>query len=99
MPTYKFSQRPLNEMVSNAIAVTPTDDTKFRLIAGERRFRAYKKLGRKTIPARIVQGDEQNLALIENIFRAKLTPLERAIAIEQYQSRDKLTKTNLAVNL
>lgn len=83
----------------NAIAVTPVDDGKFRLIAGERRFRAYKSLGRETIPARIVQGDEQNLALIENILRAELTPLERAIAMEQYQSRNKLTKTNLAINL
>lgn len=54
----------------------------FELIAGERRFRAYQHLGRKTIPARIIEASDASsatLALIENLQRENLNPVDEAL--------------------
>lgn len=62
------------------------EDQKYALIAGERRLRAAKLAGLKTVPAILRETDSQNhliLALVENVQRADLNPLETAIA---YQS-------------
>lgn len=53
----------------------------FELIAGERRWRAFQQLGRKEIPARVMQVNEASsaaLALIENLQREQLNPMEEA---------------------
>ncbi len=74
----------------------------FELIAGERRFRASKMIGLKTIPAIVREAsDEQMLewALVENIHRADLNPMERARAYESYMSTFKLTQTDAAERL
>ncbi len=63
------------------LIVTKTLDG-YELIAGERRLRAARSLGLKTVPAIVRQADEQQkleLALIENIQRADLNPAEEAI--------------------
>jgi ParB family chromosome partitioning protein len=65
------------------IAVTkdlhyPDDPTKFLIVAGERRYRAFQLLGRATIPAVITTGDPAEIALIENIQRENLHPLDEA---------------------
>lgn len=55
---------------------------KFELIAGERRFRAYEKLKRDTIPARIIEASDASsatLALIENLQRENLNPIDEAL--------------------
>ena len=55
---------------------------KFELIAGERRFRAYEKLKRETIPARIIEASDASsatLALIENLQRENLNPIDEAL--------------------
>jgi ParB family chromosome partitioning protein len=62
------------------------EDQKYALIAGERRLRAAKLAGLKTVPAILREADSQNhliLALVENVQRSDLNPLETAIA---YQS-------------
>ena len=54
---------------------------KYELIAGERRWRAFQKLSIKTIPARVMTSSDASsasLALIENLQRADLNPLEEA---------------------
>jgi ParB family transcriptional regulator, chromosome partitioning protein len=54
---------------------------KFQLIAGERRWRAFQQLKLKTIPARIMTSSDVSsaaLALIENLQRADLNPIEEA---------------------
>lgn len=59
---------------------------KFELIAGERRWRAAQKAKLKTLPALVKQVDEQAvpaMALIENIQRQDLTPLEEADALKR----------------
>jgi ParB family chromosome partitioning protein len=59
---------------------------RYQIIAGERRFRASKMAGRDTIPALIRNVSEQNrleLALVENVQREDLAPLEKARAYRQ----------------
>jgi ParB family chromosome partitioning protein len=54
----------------------------FELIAGERRFRAFKQLGRETIAARIIEASDASsatLALIENLQRENLNPIDEAL--------------------
>jgi len=54
----------------------------FELIAGERRFRAYQHLGRETIAARIIEASDASsatLALIENLQRENLNPIDEAL--------------------
>lgn len=55
---------------------------KYELIAGERRFRAYLHLGRTSIPARIIEASDASsatLALIENLQRENLNPVDEAL--------------------
>ena len=55
---------------------------KFELIAGERRFRAFEHLKRKSIPARIIEASDASsatLALIENLQRENLNPIDEAL--------------------
>lgn len=53
------------------------------IVAGERRWRAVKMLGEQFIEAKKVEGDPETLALIENIQRADLSPMEEAEAYER----------------
>jgi ParB family chromosome partitioning protein len=62
--------------------VVRTKDGKFELIAGERRLRAYQHLGLKDIPARIIEASDASsaaLALIENLQRENLNPIDEAL--------------------
>jgi ParB family chromosome partitioning protein len=65
------------------IAVTndPDEPGRFIIVAGERRFRAFQKLGKETIPAIQTSGATDEIALIENIQRENLHPLEEARAL------------------
>ena len=74
--------------VLQPILVAPRDD-KFMIIAGERRYRASGRAGLKTIPALIRELDDEKimeLALIENVQRDDLTPIEEARAYEILQT-------------
>ncbi len=71
----------------------------FGLIAGERRWRAARLAGLKTIPALVRDATKRELieqALIENIQREDLNPLEAAEAFKQLQEEYKLTQEDLA---
>jgi ParB family chromosome partitioning protein len=74
----------------------------YQLIAGERRFRAAQLASLTTIPALVRQAtDEQMLewALIENIHRTNLNPIERAKAYQNYISTFSLTQAEAAERL
>jgi len=74
----------------------------FQLVAGERRWRAAKMAGIAAIPAIIKQiKDEEmlELALVENIHRADLNPIERANAYQRYLSSLSLTQVEAAERL
>ena len=84
--------------VLQPIIVTPRDD-KYMIIAGERRFRATNRAGLKTIPALIRELDDEKimeLALIENVQRDDLNPIEEARAYELLQTRYGYTQDKLA---
>lgn len=71
----------------------------YQLIAGERRWRASRLAGLKTIPALVREATKRELlemALIENIQREDLNPLEAAEAYKRLQDEFKLTQEDLA---
>ncbi len=87
-PRREFEQGALDELVESIraegllqpIVVRPAGD-KFQLIAGERRWRAFQQLKLKGIPARVMQSNDSSsaaLALIENLQREGLNPIEEA---------------------
>ena len=74
-------------------------DKYFEIIAGERRWRAAKLAGLERIPAIIRDTDEQTnkeIALIENIQREDLNPIEKAIGIKQLMDSYGLTQQKVA---
>src|SRR5574340_255266 len=73
--------------------------TNYGLIAGERRWRATRLAGLKTIPALVREASKRELieqALIENIQSEDLNPLEAAEAFKRLQDEFKLTQEDLA---
>lgn len=72
---------------------------RYELIAGERRLRACKHLGWKAIPAIVTNATDQNAgvwALIENVHRADLNPMDRALSLKQLAGDFRLTHEALA---
>lgn len=87
--------------VLQPIIVTKKDDY-YQIIAGERRWRASKKAGLKTIPAIVRDYDEKKIrevALIENIQRQDLNAVETAKAIKELMEEHKLTQEELSKTL
>jgi ParB family chromosome partitioning protein len=90
----EFDEKDLKELADSVrehgiiqpLIVSLGEDETYVLIAGERRLRAAKLVGLKTVPAIIRQASDRELlelALIENIQRAELNPLEEADAYRQ----------------
>ncbi len=82
--------------------VRQIDGNKYQLIMGERRFRAAKIAGLKTIPVIIRQTTDDQLlreALIENIHRSQLNPLEEGAAFSQLLQDFNYTHDELAARL
>jgi ParB family chromosome partitioning protein len=81
---------------------TGSPQSGYQLIAGERRWRASKLAGIETVPAivREVKDDEMlELALVENIHRTDLNPIERANAYQKYINTLSLTQLEAADRL
>jgi ParB family chromosome partitioning protein len=74
-----------------AVAKDPENAERFIIVAGERRFRAFQILGRQTIPAIITSGAPDEIALIENIQREGLHPLDEAHALGNLMARHNYT--------
>lgn len=74
----------------------------YELIAGERRFRAFKLIGQKTITARIVEASDASsavLALIENLQRADLNAIDEALGFASLMRDFNLTQEAVAERL
>jgi len=82
------------------LVVTRSGDQKYQLIAGERRFRAAQKAGLRSVPAVVKEltqkGDALQIALIENIQREDLNPIEEAIAYHQLHEEFGLTQEEIS---
>lgn len=109
-PRTVFDETALNELISSIKAigilqppvVRKVAENKYELIMGERRFRAAKAAGLTSIPVIIRQTPDNELlreALIENIHRSQLNPLEEGAAYAQLLSDFGCTHEELAIKL
>lgn len=109
-PRRHFDEDKLQELadsiasqgVVQPIVVRPMPDGRYELIAGERRWRASQLAGLGEIPAVVREVDDQAamaMALIENIQRADLNPLEEAAAMQRLLSEFGLTHQQVAQTL
>lgn len=74
----------------------------FQLIAGERRLRASKLAGLNSVPVHLVEFDDQSVfeaALVENIQRSDLNPIEKAAGFKEYLDKFSLTQDQLGARL
>jgi len=108
-PRKRFDHPDFDELVASVrekgiltpLLVSRTRDG-YRLIAGERRWRAAQKAGVKTVPVVIRESspaEALELALIENIHRKDLNPIEEATAYQQCLEDGNLTQEALAKRL
>ena len=108
-PRHEFDQKALDELAASIkqygviqpLVVTPKGKT-YELIAGERRWRASQIAGLKTVPAIIRSTDENQkleMALIENVQRVDLSPIEQAISIERLHQQFSLSYGQIAKRL
>ncbi len=109
-PRTIFEEGALNELIASIKeigilqppVVRQTSPGKYELIMGERRFRAAKAAGLKKIPVIIRQTPDNELlreALIENIHRSQLNPLEEGAAYSQLLTDFNCTHDELALKL
>ena len=75
---------------------------RFQLISGERRLRAAIKAGWSTVPARLREADDRlvaELAIVENLQRKDLNPIEKAMSFKRYLDEHHCTQEDLANRL
>jgi len=106
-PRSYFNEEALRELASSIkelgviqpITVRKLDGNKFQLVSGERRFRASKLIGNKTIPAYIRLANDQEMlemALVENIQRKDLDPIEVALSYQRLIDEIDLTQEEMS---
>lgn len=81
------------------ITVRPLESGYYQIIAGERRWRAARKAGLETVPVHIITADEQKameMALVENLQREDLNPIEEALGYQTLQNEYGLTQDAVA---
>lgn len=109
-PRMHFDEKTLEELAKSIenhgllepVVVTPADEGGYQLVAGERRFRAHQLLGKATIPSIIRTSSELErleLALIENIQREDLNPIEKARSYAKLLDDFGLTQAQAATKL
>lgn len=106
-PRTSFNEDSLRELASSIkelgviqpITVRKLDFNKYQLVSGERRFRASKLVGLETIPAYIrIANDQESLemALVENIQRQDLDPIEIALSYQRLIEEISVTQEELS---
>ena len=109
-PRTNFNEEELRELagsirelgVIQPITVRKMEGNRFQLVSGERRFRASKLIGAKTIPAYVRIANDQEMlemALVENIQRKDLDPIEVALSYRQLIEEVKLTQEQLSIRV
>lgn len=106
-PRREFDEETLQELADSIseigiiqpITLRKLNNGKYQIVAGERRWRASMRANLKTMPAYIISVDEEKLmemALVENIQRQDLNPIEIALAYQQLIEQYGLTQEKLA---
>lgn len=109
-PRTYFDEEALRELASSIrelgviqpITVRKLPGNQFQLVSGERRFRASKLIGSKTIPAYIRLANDQEMlemALVENIQRKNLDPIEVALSYQRLIDEIQLTQEELSTRV
>lgn len=112
-PRKRFTEESLEELAASIrsqgiiqpIMVRPLADTtpqKYEIVAGERRWRAAKLAGLNEVPVIVRElNDDEALvvALVENLQRENLNPLEEALAIQQLRERLPISQEELSTRL
>jgi ParB family chromosome partitioning protein len=108
-PRKEFDQNALNELsesikqhgIIQPLVVTPYKD-KFRIVAGERRFRASQIAGLSKVPVVIrnhEELEELEIALVENVQRVDLSPIEQAVSIVRLHDQFSMSFKEIARKL
>lgn len=105
-PRSRFDEEKLNELAASIKEIGIIQPltlrkvgNKFQLIAGERRFRAAKLSGLETVPAYVRMAEDDTMlemALVENIQREDLDPIEVAISYQRLMDECDLTQENMS---
>ena len=106
-PRTNFKPEELQELASSIkkdgllqpILVRSLGDGKYQIIAGERRWQACKMVGMETVPVRIKEANDDKvieLALVENVQRSDLNPIEEAYGYRRMMERGNLTQSEVA---
>ena len=106
-PRTNFKREELEELAASIdregllqpILVRAIDDGKYQIIAGERRWQACKLLGLDMVPVRMKDADDTKaleLALIENLQRSDLNPIEEAYGYRRLMERNNMTQADVA---
>mgnify|MGYP000326921258 FL=1 len=109
-PRSYFNEEALRELASSIkelgviqpITVRKFEGNKFQLVSGERRYRASKLIGNKTIPAYIRLANDQEMlemALVENIQRKDLDPIEVALTYQRLIDEIDLTQEEMSARV
>jgi len=109
-PRTDFDEDALNELAQSIrvhgiiqpLTLRRLHEGKYQLIAGERRWRAAQKAGLKSVPAYIRLADDQGMlemAIVENIQRADLNPMEMAFSLQRLIDECKLTHEELSTRV
>ncbi len=106
-PRKSFEEEPLEQLAASIatygvlqpILVRELPNGKYQIVAGERRWRASKLAGLSEIPAILLDGDEKEaaeIALVENIQREDLNPVEEAMAYRSLSEEYGMTQEEIA---
>lgn len=106
-PRTNFKKEELEELAASIerdgllqpILVRAIGESSYQIIAGERRWQACKLIGMERVPVRIKEADADQaleLALVENIQRSDLNPIEEAYGYRRLMERQNLTQAELA---
>jgi ParB family transcriptional regulator, chromosome partitioning protein len=109
-PRLTFDEDTLRELAASItehgvlqpILVRPADDSRYQLIAGERRWRAAQIAGLREIPAMIEEIDDETaleIAIIENLQREDLSPIDEALMYERMTTEHGYSLRKLAQKL
>ncbi len=109
-PREDFSDESLAELVESIkqhgiiqpLIVRKKEDRRYQIVAGERRWRAAKKAGLNSVPVVVrdfADREMMEVALIENLQREDLNPIEEALALQKLMGEFELTQEEIAKTL
>ena len=97
--TLRLSESIKQHGIIQPLTIKDNNDGKYLIVAGERRWRAAQIAGLSKVPVRVIQADEKKfseLALVENLQREDLNPIEIAKAIKELIDIYKLTNEEIS---